>query len=96
MALERLLGRLGAIFNLQPDETELVLDVVDHDGLALAALIITTLSGGVGTLELEILVTLLEVLLAVDLPENGAILGGVDLEGVREKLVTGDKVLWDR
>lgn len=96
MRLESVLGRLSAFLDLEPDKTELVLDVVDHDGLTLAALFLSILGGGVGTLELEIRVTLLEVLAAVGLQENGAIGGRVDLEGVREKLVSGNQVLQDR
>jgi hypothetical protein len=51
-----LLGGLGALLSLEPDQTELVLDIVDHDGLTLATFILVSiLSGGVGTLELEVL-----------------------------------------
>ena len=93
MRLEGILGRLQALLGLEPDKTELVLNVVDHDGLTLTTFIIATLGGWVGTLKLEILIGLLEVLAAVGLPEDGAVLGGSDLEGVRENLVPGDDVL---
>lgn len=94
VGLEGILGGLETLLGLEPDQTELVLDVVDHDSLALTTLVvISTLSRGVGTLELEILVLLLQVLAAVGLPEDGAVLSGLDVEGVREDLVTGDDVL---
>lgn len=93
MGLETILRRLEAILGLEPDETELVLNIVDHSGLTLTTLLIAILSGGVGTLELEVLVGLLEVLAAVGLPENGAVRVGSDLEGVGENLVSGDDVL---
>lgn len=93
MRLEGILGRLEALLGLEPDEAELVLDIVDHDGLIITTLLTGLLSGGVGTSELEVLVLLLEVLAAVGLPEDGAVLGGRDLEGVGENLVTGDDVL---
>jgi hypothetical protein len=91
--LEGLLGRLEALLGLEPDEAELVLDIVDHDGLIITTVLTGLLSGGVGTSELEVLVLLLEVLAAVGLPKDGAVLGGSDLEGVGENLVTGDDVL---
>lgn len=93
MTLEGILGGLESLLGLEPDQTELVLDVVDHDGLTLTTIVITTLSGGVGTLELEVLILPLEVLAAVGLPEDGAVSSGSDFEGVREQLVTGDDVL---
>lgn len=93
MGLEGVLGRLEALLGLEPDETELVLNVVNHDGLVITTLITGLLSGGVGTSKLEVLVLLLQVLAAVSLPENGAVLGGGDLEGVRENLVSGKDVL---
>ena len=92
--LEVVLGRLQALLSLEPNKTELVLNVVNHDGLTLTTLIlITTLSGGVGTGKLEILADLLHVLAAVGLPQDGAVLGGGDLVGIRENLVSGDDVL---
>lgn len=94
MSLEGLLGGLEALLGLQPDKTELVLNVVDHDSLALTTIVvIAILSGGVGTLELEVLVLLLQVLAAVSLPKDGAVSSRLDVEGVREDLVTGDDVL---
>lgn len=93
MSLESILGGLEALLGLEPDKTELVLNVVDHDGLTLTTSLLGILSGGVGTLELEVLVTLLEVLAAVGLPEDRAVLGGGDLEGIGENLVSGDDVL---
>jgi hypothetical protein len=91
--LEGILGGLEALLGLEPDEAELVLDIVDHDGLIITTILTGLLSGGVGTSELEVLVLLLEVLAAVGLPKDGAVLGGSDLEGVGENLVTGDDVL---
>lgn len=92
MRLVVVLGGLHALLGLEPDETELVLDVVDHDLLALTTgILLLVLSRGVGTLELEVLVLVLGVLAAVSLPEDTVDL--VDLEGVGEKLVTGDDVL---
>lgn len=94
MRLEGLFGGLQTLLSLEPDQTELVLNVVDHDGLTLTAVVtIAALSGGVGALKLEVLVLLLEVLAAVGLPQDGAVRGGDDLEGVREHLVSGDDVL---
>lgn len=95
MSLEGILRGLQALLRLEPDKTELVLDVVDHDGLALTALITTLLSGGVGALKLEILIGLLEVLAAVGLPQDRAVLGRGDLEGIREQFVSGDEILRD-
>lgn len=94
VGLEGILGGLHALLGLEPDETELVLNVVDHDGLTLTTgIVITALSGGVGTLELEVLVLLLEVLAAVAGPEELAVTVLLDLEGVGENLVTGDDIL---
>lgn len=93
MSLESILGGLETLLGLEPDKTELVLNVVDHDGLTLTTSLLGLLSGRVGTLELEVLVTLLEVLAAVGLPEDRAVLGGGDLEGIGENLVSGDDVL---
>ena len=94
VTLEGILGGLQALLGLEPVETELVLDVVDHDGLTLTTgIIITALSRGVGTLELEVLVALLEVLAAVAGPEELAVTVLLDLEGVGENLVTGDDIL---
>lgn len=94
MNLEVLLGRLEAILWLEPDETELVLDIVDHGGLSFTTLIIgAILGGGVGTLQLEVLVTALQVLAAVALPEDVEILVGHKLEGIGDDLVAGNHVL---
>jgi hypothetical protein len=93
VSLEGVLGRLEALLGLEPDQTELVLNVVDHDRLALTTLLIATLGGGVSTLQLKVLVGLLEVLAAVSLPEDGAVSGRLDVEGVGEDLVPGDDVL---
>lgn len=94
MSLEGVLGRLQALLSLEPDKTELVLNVVDHNRLALTTSIITTvLSGRVGALKLEILALLLQVLAAVGLPKDRAVRRGSDLEGVREKLVSGEDIL---
>jgi hypothetical protein len=91
--LEGILGGLETLLGLEPDEAELVLDIVDHDSLIITTILTSLLSGGVGTGELKVLVLLLEVLAAVSLPEDGAVLGGSDLEGVGEHLVSGDQVL---
>lgn len=93
VGLEGILGGLEALLGLEPDEAELVLDIVDHDGLIITTIFTSLLGGGVGTSELKVLVLLLEVLAAVGLPEDGAVLGRGDLEGVRENLVSGDDVL---
>lgn len=94
MGLVGVLGGLQALLGLEPDKTELVLNVVNHDGLTLTTgIFLSILSGGVGTLKSEVLVLLLEVLAAVGLPEDGDILGGSDLEGAGEDLVSGDNVL---
>lgn len=90
MRLEGILGGLHALLGLEPDETELVLNVVDHDGLTLTTTFLSLLGRGVGTLELDILVLALHVLLAVALPQDTVLL---DVEGVGENLVSGDKVL---
>ena len=97
MGLVGILGRLHALLGLQPVETELVLNVVDHDHLGLAVIVIgSILSGGVGTGKLEVLADLLGVLAAVGLPQDGAVLRLGNVEGVREDLVAGDDVLKDR
>lgn len=94
MRLVVLLGRLEALLGLEPDETELILDIVDHGGLSLTTLLISSiLGGGVGTLELEILAGTLEVLAAVTLPEEGELLVGDKVEGVGDDLVAGNDVL---
>lgn len=94
MRLVALLGRLLAFLSLEPDETELILDIVDHGGLALATLIVSAvLSGRVGTLELEVLVGALQVLAAVTLPKDIKILVGDKVEGVGDDLVTGNDIL---
>lgn len=91
MRLEGILGGLHALLSLEPDETELVLDVVDHDlGTVATFFIITTLGGRVGALELEVLGSF-EVFAAVGGPEDGAVFD--DLEGVGDDLVAGDDVL---
>lgn len=94
VGLEGLLGGLHALLRLEPDETELVLDVVDHLALALAvtALVgVLARRGGVGALELEG-IGALEVLAAVGLPEDAVNL--LDVEGVGEQLVSGEDVLF--
>jgi hypothetical protein len=92
VALEGILGRLHALLGLQPNETELILNVVNHDLLTLTAgIVITTLSGGVSTLELDVLVLPLEVLAAVALVEDTVDL--LDLEVVGENLVSRDDIL---
>lgn len=93
MGFVAFLGRLEALLGLQPDQTELVLDIVDHHGLTLTSILLSILSRGIGTSELEILADLLHVLAAVSLPEDGAVCGGLDVEGVRENLISGDSVL---
>lgn len=91
MTLEGILGRLETVLGLEPDEAELVLNVVDHHLTTFTTIIAAILSGGVGTLELKILVGLLEVLLAVALVED--VVDGLDVVGVGENLVTRDDVL---
>ena len=91
MGLVGILGGLHALVGLQPDKTELVLDVVDHGLDALAALLlIAALSRRVGALELEALGAL-GVFAAVGRPEDRALL--YEVEGVRDDLITGDNVL---
>jgi hypothetical protein len=93
VALEGILGRLHALLGLQPNETELILNVVNHDLLTLTAgIVITTLSRGVSTLELDVLVLPLEVLAAVALVEDTVDL--LDLEVVGENLVSRDDILY--
>jgi hypothetical protein len=93
VTLEGILGGLGTVLGLEPDETELVLNVVNHNLTTFSTtLIIATLSGRVGSLELEVLVRLLEVLPAVALVENTV--DGLDVVGVREDLVTRDDILY--
>jgi hypothetical protein len=87
------LGGLETLLGLEPDETELVLDIVDHDGLTLTTLLLGVLGGGVGTLESKVLVLLLQVLAAVSLPQDVAVLGGNEVEGIGDELVTGDNIL---
>lgn len=92
VGLEGVLGGLETLLGLEPDETELVLNVVDHDGLTLATVVIVTaLSGGVGTLQLEVLVLLLEVLAAIALVED--LVDLLELEGVGENLVSRNDIL---
>jgi hypothetical protein len=94
VGLVALLRGLRALLSLEPDQTELVLDIVDHDGLTLATFLISSLlSGGVGTLELEVLAGTLHVLAAVTLPKDIEILVGNKVEGVGDDLVTGNDVL---
>lgn len=94
MGLESILGGLHALLGLQPVKTELVLNVVDHDHLGLAVVLVgSILSGGVGTSKLEVLADLLGVLAAVGLPQDGAVLGLLNVVSVREDLVAGDDVL---
>lgn len=90
---EVLLGGLKTILLLQPHETELVLNVVDHGGLALTTLLLGILSGRVGTLESEVLVLALKVLAAVGLEKNRAVLSGGNLEGGGAELISGNNVL---
>jgi hypothetical protein len=93
VALEGLLGRLHALLGLKPNETELILNVVNHDLLTLtASVLITALSGGVSTLKLDVLIGLLEVLAAVALVKDTVDL--LDVEGVRENLVSRDDILY--
>lgn len=93
MSLVAFLGGLRAILSLKPDQTELVLDIVDHGGLALATFLVGVLSGGVGTLELEVLVGTLQVLAAVTLPQDIEVLVGDKVKGIGDDLVTGNDVL---
>jgi hypothetical protein len=90
MPLEGFLGRLHALLGLEPVHLELVLDVVDHDGVVVAAAIAALLGGGVGALQLEVLVLLLEELAAVAGHQEAVLL---DLVGVGEQLIPGDDVL---
>lgn len=90
MSLEGILGGLHSLLDLQPVEVELILDIVDHDGLIVTTGVATVLGGRVGTLQLEILVLLLQELAAVALPQETILL---DLEGVGEEFVVGDDVL---
>lgn len=95
MALEGILGRLHALLGLQPNETELILNVVNHDLLTITAgIIVTLLSGGVSTLKLDVLVLPLEVLAAVALVEDTVNL--LDLEVVGENLVSRDDILYEQ
>jgi hypothetical protein len=90
--LERILAGLHALLSLEPDKTELVLDVVDHDlGTLTTFFIITTFGGRVGTFELEVFGTF-EVFTAVGGPEDGAVFN--DLEGVGDDFIAGDDVLY--
>jgi hypothetical protein len=89
--LERILGRLHALLSLEPDETELVLDVVDHDlGTLATFFFLTTFGGRVGALELEVFGSF-EVFAAVGGPEDGAVFD--DLEGVGDDFIASDDVL---
>jgi hypothetical protein len=93
VSLEGILGRLGTVLSLEPDETELILNVVNHNLTTFStALLIALLSGRVSSLELEVLVRLLEVLPAVALVENAV--DGLDVVGIREDLVTRDDILY--
>jgi hypothetical protein len=95
VALEGILGRLHALLGLQPNETELILNVVNHDLLTITAgIIVTLLSGGVSTLKLDVLVLPLEVLAAVALVEDTVNL--LDLEVVGENLVSRDDILYEQ
>ena len=94
MGLESFLGRLQALFRLKPDETELVLNVVDHN---LFTFITTTfvglLSRRVGSLKLEVLATLLlKELAAVALVEH-SIVDLLDLVGISEELISRNDIL---
>lgn len=80
---------------LKPMQTELVLDIVNHHTLTLAAVLFRSILGRrVGTLELEVIATL-DVLAAIGLPKDGVCLVLGDFEGIREKLVTGNGILID-
>lgn len=92
MRLESILGRLHSLLRLEPDKTELVLDVVDHDLLTLFTTTTFFLGGGVSTLELDVDGTgLLQELAAVTFVENAVNL--LDPEGIGEKFVSREKVL---
>lgn len=91
MVLEGILGRLHALLGLEPDKTELILDIVDHDFTTFLTTLLSLLSRRVGTLERKVLVGLLQVLAAVALPQNTVDL--LDLEGVRENFISGNDVL---
>jgi hypothetical protein len=95
VGLVGVLGRLETLLLLEPDETELVLNIVDHGGLSLATIIlISILGGGVGTLELEVVgADTLHVLAAVTFPENGDLLVGDKVESVGDNLVAGNNIL---
>lgn len=91
MRLERFLGRLHSFLGLEPDKTELVLDVVDHDLFTLTTFFITSFGGRVGTLEL-IVFGAFQVFAAVGSPEDGAVWD--DCEGVGDDFIFGDDVLF--
>ena len=60
----------------------------------LAAVLLSLLSGGVGTLKLDILATdALAVLAAIALPENRVEGVGLQIEGIGDQLVTGEGIL---
>jgi len=93
MSLEGLLRGLHALLRLEPDQAELVLNVVNHDLLTLTTadiILILTQSRRVRALQLERLLSL-HVLAAVGLPENAIDL--LDLVVIGEQLVSGDDVL---
>ena len=92
MGFKVLFGGLVAFLGLQPFELELLLNVVDHDGLAFTTAILAPLSGRVGTLELEVLILVLQVLLAVALPEDAVDL--LDSEVFGEQFISSDNVLY--
>lgn len=91
MGLESILRRLHALLSLKPDKTELILDIVHHDGLLVTAAITTLLGRGVRAFKLEVLVLLLHELLAVAFPQETAVL--VDLVGVGEEFVSRYDIL---
>lgn len=72
-------------------ETELVHNVVDLLGGSLATIVlISFLSGGVGALELEVVVPFGD-LLDVALPEN--LVDYLEIEVVGDKLIVGEDIL---
>lgn len=93
MGFKVLFGGLVAFLGLQPFELELLFNVVDHDGLAFTTAILAPLSGRVGTLELEVLILVLQVLLAVALPEDAAV-DLLDSEVFGEQFIPSDNVLY--
>ena len=82
-----ILGHLGVFL-----ETELVHNVEDLNGsIITASVLVTTLSRGVGALELDVFVRLLRNVLAVALEEDTFDL--LEIEGVRDKLIVREDIL---